>query len=355
MARLHNDFQHDPYTELRSQDGSGDVTILYTNIESEVDNWFRNLPPSSTVFGFDTEWKPVFVKGGETKLATIQISTAHSCIVIQVNAMPPALRSQSSVLGLFLMAPGTTLVGMGIKEDYSKVVEALLEGALAQHAGPTLVDLKALSISKGVHTSGGLLGLTQYLDPADSTSPGVAKWKSKKLQLSNWSRFPLDEPQIRYAAMDAWASLRCYVLLAALPFPTGGGGGLPVHLRERETTTGPASTSAGRPTHVAYSGLVMVVPSSGAGSMPAAPAAPARQSDERMTLVAFKRQLIERFGPGTPSATKDGAWVHAAHIGTHFPRKVWPAGYSNLRKLAQAMSLETRDGDSSGAFFIHCA
>lgn len=353
MSRLHKDFVHDPYVELRSQDGSGDVAILYTNIESEVDAWFRGLGNTSTILGFDTEWRPVFVKGQETKLATIQISTAFSAIVIQVNAIPPAMRSQSSVLGRFLMSPGSTLVGMGIREDYNKVVEALLDATPAPRSGPTLVDLKAMSISKGVHTSGGLLGLAQHLEPPTSVSPGVAKWKSKKLQLSNWSRFPLDEPQIRYAAMDAWASLRCYTLLAALPTPTGAGE-LPVHI-PRPATTAPAVASPARPPVVVHSGVVRVVTGGGAAAMPASAVVQLKQSEDRLSLLAFKQELIARFGQGTQYAARDGAWVHAAHIGTHFPRKLWPAGYSNLRKLAQAMGLETRDGDSSGAFFIHCA
>ncbi len=67
---------------------------------------------------------------------------------------------------------------------------------------PVLEEL--LEIRKGVHLpegTNGLAGLCLHL------VTGCRKWKTKKLQMSNWENCPLTVSQCEYAAMDAWAGL----------------------------------------------------------------------------------------------------------------------------------------------------
>jgi ribonuclease D len=46
--------------------------------------------------------------------------------------------------------------------------------------------------------------------------PAVEKWKTKRLQMSNWEAAPLSAAQVVYAAMDAWAGLASAEALPAL-------------------------------------------------------------------------------------------------------------------------------------------
>lgn len=71
-----------------SRSGSG--------VKSISKQWLCNHRQS--IYGFDTEWKPVFVKGQQSQLSTVQIATSTSAIVIQWNSMPAASSGQASAL-----------------------------------------------------------------------------------------------------------------------------------------------------------------------------------------------------------------------------------------------------------------
>jgi hypothetical protein len=186
----------------------------------------------SPVVGFDAEWKPTFQKGQVPRIGTIQLGTERGgALVVQINALIPAPAGTPAAgcLGRLLDDPRLTFVGMGIAQDFNKVrAEAKKAGGSTAFAavgglgggrGASLCDLKTFGTERGVSVKGGLLGLAQHVDPA------MAKWKSNRLQTSDWSAFPLSEAQVRYAGMDAVAAAVAHTRLSILALVGGGGGG----------------------------------------------------------------------------------------------------------------------------------
>jgi len=72
----------------------------------------------------------------------------------------------------------------------------------------------------------GLGGLCLALTPC-------VKWKTKRLQMSNWEACPLSEAQVIYAAMDAYAGLISYEALLALKRQPPRGGGAAMALEKQ--------------------------------------------------------------------------------------------------------------------------
>ena len=207
------------------------LSILYTNCEEAVHKWLASVA-SSAVFGFDTENRPVFRKGQSSQLALIQLSTRTCALVVQWShyQRAPAASPASHCLARFFCNPALSLCGMGCVSDFRQWAREL-QGGGGGEAGagggrqaprPALLELEQLR--GGLDLAGaakGLAGLCQLLIPE------VQKWKSKRIQMSNWEASPLSVAQIVYAAMDGWAGLAAYEAIAAArqSAPAGGAGG----------------------------------------------------------------------------------------------------------------------------------
>ncbi|ART79192.1 3'-5' exonuclease [Oceanisphaera avium] len=149
------------------------------------------------VLGFDTESKPTFQVGEQSlgphlvQLASDKVGYLFTLNDDLSNQLLTELLSSEQILK----------VGFGLKSD---------RGPLQRKLGIELAGMHELS--KRVKQLGyqhpvGLQGavailLEQYLV------------KSKRVALSNWAKPVLSEAQIRYAANDAYASLRIYQALA---------------------------------------------------------------------------------------------------------------------------------------------
>ena len=169
------------------------------------------------------------------RLSTIQLATRDAVLVYQASAAVAAPRGSPASGSLAALLASTThaFVGMGIAQDFKLVAGSAARatggGASASAAAPPpqrLVELKKMGAERGVVVPGGLLGLAEAL-------LGLPKWKSKRLQMSNWAAAPLSAAQIRYAAMDAHAGLACYDALLARPPPAP-----PLRHRAAPTPTG---------------------------------------------------------------------------------------------------------------------
>lgn len=142
--------------------------------------------------GFDTETKPVFVRGHHNKVAILQLATPEKVYVFRLNStgLTPELK------GLFE------------NEDILKIGVAIRD------------DIKALQHLKNFHARG-FLELTVLTKAAGFEAEGLKKLTalilgfriSKSAQTSNWEAPKLDEKQISYAATDAWVCLRMYEAL----------------------------------------------------------------------------------------------------------------------------------------------
>eukprot|EP00658_Telonema_sp_P-2_P060342 TRINITY_DN49280_c0_g1_i2.p2 TRINITY_DN49280_c0_g1~~TRINITY_DN49280_c0_g1_i2.p2 ORF type:complete len:178 (+),score=39.13 TRINITY_DN49280_c0_g1_i2:427-960(+) len=153
---------------------------------------------TETAIGFDTETRPVFVKGDWHPVSLIQLSTptlAVVCLLEQGGGCSVTPR-----VAALLADPGTLKVGQGADAD----ARALSTEQEVEVHG--VVDLRPITTAMGFQKSS-LRALSAVL---------LGIRVSKGQQMSDWSRRPLTAAQVRYAATDAWASLRVYQELLEL-------------------------------------------------------------------------------------------------------------------------------------------
>jgi ribonuclease D len=145
----------------------------------------KNFP----VLGFDTETKPSFKKGANNKIALIQLSNSHVAWLFRVNriGIPEAMKE-------FFEDEAFLKIGAGLHDDMRRMRQI------------TAID------------PAGFLDLQKYVEAFKIESKSLKKlvaivlgYKiSKSQQMSNWESDELRDPQLRYAATDAWVCLEIY-------------------------------------------------------------------------------------------------------------------------------------------------
>jgi hypothetical protein len=172
-----------------------EIEVTTTNDMAAVSAWLSAHvfagSASRRLLGFDTESRPVFQKGQTSTVSVMQLATETAVLVAHIGAHA---RGGLDAVHRLLSDDAVVLCGMSVGPDVSALAAAVGFGGR-----PRLqtVELKTAATRAGIFVNGGLLGLaTETLD--------VEKWKSKKLQMSRWDMWPISEPQIRYAALDAW-------------------------------------------------------------------------------------------------------------------------------------------------------
>jgi ribonuclease D len=148
-----------------------------------------------TLLGFDTETKPVFVRGVSHPPALIQLCGKHEAYVFQLNQLN-GLDGMTEILS----DPDICKAGVAIRDDLKKLVAH----ELFQPAG--FVEIADLCKPLGLKQTG-LRALAGLL---------LGIRISKREQRSNWARPQLSPSQITYAATDAWISREIYIRLEKL-------------------------------------------------------------------------------------------------------------------------------------------
>lgn len=144
---------------------------------------------NSAVIGFDTETRPSFKRGQKHKVSLLQLSNEDTAYLFKLNNI--GLPEQLADL---LAEPMVEKVGVAIHDD----IKALQQ--LRRFVPGGFVELQTLVEEYGIENKS-LLKLSAL----------VLGFKiSKKQQLSNWANSQLTEAQQRYAATDAWVSLKIY-------------------------------------------------------------------------------------------------------------------------------------------------
>lgn len=147
------------------------------------------------VVGFDTETKPVFVRGQQNKVSLLQIALPDKVFLVRVK-----------------------FTGMHVP------ILKFLESDEIQKAGVALRDdIKALQRLKN-YDPAGFIELADMSKQAGLQVESVKKLTalllgfriSKSAQTSNWEAEVLNEKQISYAATDAWVCLEIYHKLQSL-------------------------------------------------------------------------------------------------------------------------------------------
>ena len=141
------------------------------------------------VVGFDTETKPVFVKGQSNDVALIQVAIPECVYLFRINKTGIT----EEIIQLF-ENPNILKVGVGLKDD--------------------LIFLNKLCSFEPA----GFEEVNEMVNALDIEANGLRKLTaiilgfriSKNAQVSNWEAHELNEKQIRYAATDAWVCLEMY-------------------------------------------------------------------------------------------------------------------------------------------------
>jgi ribonuclease D len=156
--------------------------------QEEVARVFQEITRHNKV-GFDTETKPVFVKGQYNKVALMQIALSEKVFLIRLKAtgITPEIVD-------FLQNENILKIGVGIRDD----IKALQYLKRFQPAGfvelTTITKQATLEVESVKKLTGLVLGFRI----------------SKSAQTSNWEAEHLDTKQISYAATDAWVCLGIY-------------------------------------------------------------------------------------------------------------------------------------------------
>ena len=139
--------------------------------------------------GFDTETKPVFVKGHRNKVAILQIALPAKVYLIRLLAT-----GISPEIVRFFQNGRIQKAGVAIRDD----IKALQHLKRFQPAG--FVELALLARESGLEVES-VKKLTALL---------LGFRISKSSQTSNWEADQLNEKQISYAATDAWVCLEIF-------------------------------------------------------------------------------------------------------------------------------------------------
>ena len=143
--------------------------------------------------GFDTETRPNFRKNSHHKMSLIQLSVDDVCFLIRLNKF----RKIPRMLETFLKNKDIRKVGLSLRDDFNG-----LQG-LTKISPHNFIDLQQHVQQFGIDEMS-LQKIYAIL---------FGKRISKSKQLSNWDAVILTEPQMRYAALDAWSCLRIYQFL----------------------------------------------------------------------------------------------------------------------------------------------
>ena len=151
---------------------------------------------TATVWGFDTESKPTFVKDQASDGPhVVQLATLERAWVFQLH--DPDCRAL--VAGL-LAQRGAIKAGFGLGDDRKRISAKLgVEPA-------DVLELNTVFRERGYRKDMGVKGAVAVLFQQRFL-------KSKKAATSNWANPRLTESQLLYAANDAWAAARVFEAL----------------------------------------------------------------------------------------------------------------------------------------------
>ena len=189
----------DPRDETCDAHVCGPLQVTYTNRADQVERWLSDHVPSSpTVVGFDVESVPnapwILNQASFEGPATVQVSTPHSALVVHLTREWGSRSSAAcGAVGGLLSDPTVVKACTGIDDDMLELYRFN-----RNLRGRSRFDLGGLGSGVGSKNRVGLARLARAV-------LGVEMKKSKKLAVSNWSRFPLTSGQVAYAARDAWA------------------------------------------------------------------------------------------------------------------------------------------------------
>ncbi len=164
----------------------GNVTVIQD--KESLPHAFAEIAKHKLV-GFDTETKPVFVKGVRHNVALMQVALPERVFLIRIK-----FTGVTDEIVRFLENDKVLKVGVGVRDD----IKALQ--ALRKFTPSGFVELADMARNAGLEVES-VKKLTALL---------LGFRISKSAQTSNWEAEKLDAKQVSYAATDAWVCLKIY-------------------------------------------------------------------------------------------------------------------------------------------------
>ena len=170
----------------------GKIVIIHSQREVQAAVEFLK---KQTIVGVDTETRPSFRRGLTYQVALLQISTLDICFLFRLNMI-----GLPSELAQFFETPEILKIGLSLKDDISLLKRR------AQFKPQGFIDLQDFVKTMGIED----MSLQKLY--ANVFGEKI----SKSAQLTNWENTVLTESQKKYAATDAYATLRIYLELNEL-------------------------------------------------------------------------------------------------------------------------------------------
>lgn len=164
----------------------GEVAIVFE--DTDVKEAIAELEKHN-VLGFDTETRPAFKKGQHFNTALLQLSTTEKAYIFQLQKM-----QDFNNLANLINNKKILKVGAAVRDDVRKLNKYF------PAKKNSFIELQTMVREYGI----------EDISLRKMTAIVLGFRISKSQQTSNWEADPLDEAQIRYAATDAWVSLRIY-------------------------------------------------------------------------------------------------------------------------------------------------
>jgi ribonuclease D len=183
--------EHEQAAALLPYDGIRLADIRLVTSAQQADQALAALLRAD-VLGFDTESKPTFVKGEQSRGPhLIQLATDDAAYLFPVGS---AFNQQA--VQAVLSAAQILKVGFGLSDDLKR-----LHGKMGISTRNVL-DLSVALRKNGRNDVGAKTAVAQFF--------GMHLQKSKKTSTTNWAAPQLSERQMLYAADDAQVALRIY-------------------------------------------------------------------------------------------------------------------------------------------------
>lgn len=143
----------------------------------------------ATQLGFDTETKPSFKKGEVFKVALLQLATETDAYLIRLHFV-----NELAQIKKIFEDENVLKVGVAIRDDL-KILQKVF-----QFNPQNFIELQDIAKDKGLQNFG-LKGMTEEV---------LQSTISKGPKMTNWEARELTDPQMLYAATDAWIGLVLY-------------------------------------------------------------------------------------------------------------------------------------------------
>lgn len=170
----------------------GKIVIIHSQREVKAAVDFLR---KQTIVGVDTETRPSFRRGLTYQVALLQISTLDICFLFRLNMI-----GLPAELAQLLESPEILKIGLSLKDDISLLKRR------AQFKPQGFIDLQDFVKTMGIED----MSLQKLY--ANVFGEKI----SKSAQLTNWENTVLTESQKKYAATDAYTTLRIYLELNEL-------------------------------------------------------------------------------------------------------------------------------------------